>query len=288
MRLVQTFGYRQSTSNLSIPQPWDASSERPRQPRHDDELAPVRLDGADHFVVVKARIRAHPYLTRRSGQLRKAGPEQPNGSTGGMHIACAEFPLPEISGLPLEADEGMIRGSAALARIVPNMRSLLMPVQGQHRRVQIEQHAPQWPGPLTQSGEQAIVQATQLGQSPDGEASEEPSQRSGIGIGRQPRECLEDPIVAEQLGRLDAFQPEDDRVQQGEQHLGDAVRVVSLREPHLGVEALTHMQVVEEAVEEKNTTIPRQVIAGKGDANVPGASPMPHTRSKDDENVAAR
>jgi hypothetical protein len=150
-------------------------------------------------------------------------------------------------------------------------------VQGQHCRVQVEQDAAQRPRPLTQAGEQAIVQTTQLGQASDREASEEPAQRRGIGIGRQPGECLKHPVVAKQLGRLDPPQPKDDRVQQGEQHLGDAIRVVTLSEPHLRVEALTQVQMVKETVEEKDATIPRQMIASEGHANTSGATPMPHT-----------
>ncbi len=146
-------------------------------------------------------------MTHRRGQLLEAGSKQPDGPSGGMHVARSELAVPEVPGLPLETDQRMVRGPAALPRVVAAARLLLMSVQGQDRRVQIEQRAPQRPRALTQSGEQAIVQTAEPGQSTDGEAPEKAPQRRRIGISGQPRERLEDTVALQQLGRLDPPQP---------------------------------------------------------------------------------
>lgn len=184
--------------------------------------------------------------------------------------------MPAISGLAFEAHQGMIRGAAALARIVPDVRFFLVPVQGQDRRVQVEQHAAQRLGALAQFREQAIMQVAEFREATQGEAVEKPSQRSGIRVSRQPGQGLEDPVVAQQLSRLDAAQPKDDRIQQSEQHLRNTVGVVALRETYLSVEVLAQMQPVKETLEEKDASVSRQMIAGEGDPDVLGTAPVAH------------
>ena len=276
MRLVLALGDRQTPVHLGKGQSDDEGFQRTRQSGDDDKLAPTRFDRPCHFVVEDPRICAHPYLTQRGGQLLEAGPQQPDGPGGGMHVARAEFAVPKVPGLPLEADQRMVRGPAALPRIVASTRLLLMAVQGQDRRVQIEQHPPQRPRALTQLGEQAVVQAPEPGQSANGEALEKTPQRRGIGICRQPCERLEDAVALQQLGGLDPSQPQDDWVEQREQHLGNRISVVALGKANLLVETLAQMQALEKAVEQKHAAIPRQMVAGERNPDPPRSPAMTH------------
>ena len=184
--------------------------------------------------------------------------------------------MPEISGLPFEAHQGMVRGAAPLARIVAQARFLLVPVQGQHRRVQVEQHAAQLLGTLTQLREQAIVQPAELGQPAQREAAEESAQRSRIRIGGQPDERLEDAVPAQQLGRFETPQAEDDWIQERQQHFRDGVTIVALRESHSIAKALAQAQPVEESMEQKHPTIPSQAVACERDSNVREPATMAH------------
>ncbi len=114
--------------------------------------------------------------------------------------------MPKVLGLSLKAHEGMVRWAPTFARIVAQAGFLLMPVQREHRGVQIEQHPPQGVWALAQLGEQAIMQAAQFGQGAQGEAAEESTERRGIGIGRQAGERLEDAVMPQEFRGLDAPQ----------------------------------------------------------------------------------
>lgn len=269
MRLVRTLGDRQASPALGILQPRNHRFEGTRQPGHDDELPLVRLDDADHLVIEEPGIRADPDLTHCCGQLGKAGPEQPDGPGGGMHVARAKFPVPEISGLALEAHQRMVREAPPFTGIVAQAGLLLVSIQRQHGGVQVEHHPPERVGPLAQLGEQAIVEAAEFGQATEGETPEEPAQRGGIGIRGQSSQRLEDPIVAQQIGRFHAPQSQDDRVHQSEQHLRDAVSVVALRKGHLPMEVSPQAQPLEEVMEQKHTTKARQVVACEHNSKAP-------------------
>lgn len=140
------------------------------EPSSDDKLPPARLDGLDHLVVVEPGIRANPDLVHRFGQLTEARLEQLDRPPGGVDVAGPQFPMPAVLGLPLEADQRVVRGAPPLAWIVANARLLLMPVQRQHRGVQVQQDPAEGVGPLAEVPEQPIVQATESGQAAEGEA----------------------------------------------------------------------------------------------------------------------
>ena len=120
------------------------------------------------------------------------------------------------------------------------------------------------------------MEAAKFGHAAHGEAAQEPPQRRRVGIGRQPREGLEGTVSAQQPSRFETSKPQDNRVQQREQHLRDAVRIIALPESHLGVEALAQTEPMEEAVQQKDATVPGQMIAREGHTDTSEAPPMPH------------
>jgi hypothetical protein len=273
MWLVHAFRDLEASPDFGILQAWDPIFERTCQPRHDDELPAMRFDRPHHFVVEESRIRADPYLTHRCGQLAEARSEQPDCANPRMHIAGSEFPVPAILGLALEAYQGMIRGTAALARVVADACLLLMSVEGQHGRIQVEQDSPQWLRALTHLRQKIIVKSAELEHAAQTKTSEEPAQRGRIRIGRQTRKCLEDTISTQQLGRLDPAQSQDDGIQQSKKHLGSGVGIVALGETNV-LEVPTHTQSLEEAVDQVDATEPREVVACEHDTDVSGATAM--------------
>jgi hypothetical protein len=102
--------------------------ERMRQLGDDRELSSTGLDGCDYLAIEETRIGANPDLTHRRRDLGEAGRQQVYGSVTRVHLAGAEFPVPEISRLSLEADPGMIGRTAVLVQIVTDAGLLLMPV----------------------------------------------------------------------------------------------------------------------------------------------------------------
>src|SRR5206468_2540737 len=106
------------------------------------------------------------------------------------------------------------------------------------------------------------------------EPPEKTTQAGRVGIGRQAGERLKHAIVLQQLRCLDPLEPQDDRIQQRQQHLGAAVGVVALWEPDLVGQSLPQPQSLEEEVKEKGPSKPRQVVAGKGDTESSEPSAM--------------
>ncbi len=81
--------------------------------------------------------------------------------------------------------------------------------------------------------EKPVVQRPQLWQGGGSHAQQKPPECRRIGITRQTGEVLKHAILAQQLGCLDPFQPEDHRVEQREQHLAHAVAIVPLGQAKL-------------------------------------------------------
>ena len=79
------------------------------------------------------------------------------------------------------------------------------------------------------------MEAAKLDESALRKSTQEATQSGGVGIRRQSREKLEDAVGAQQVGRLYSSQPQENRIEQGQQHLGDAVSIVALREVHVVV-----------------------------------------------------
>lgn len=118
------------------------------------------------------------------------------------------------------------------ARIVADAGLLLMPVQDQNGRVQVEDDTPLRLRALPELRQQAVVDSTQLGQSANPQSAQEPSQRAGIGINRQASESLENTIAPQEIRRVEATEPENGRVQKRQQHLGNRIGIVALGETH--------------------------------------------------------
>ena len=131
MRLVETFGDFQPRPHLGIGQTRELRFEGTRQLGDDNELPSPSLDGRNHLAIEETRIGADPDWTHPGRDFGEAGRQQVYGSVTGVHVARAQFPVPEVSPLGLEADPGMIGGATLLARIVADAGLLLMPVQGQ-------------------------------------------------------------------------------------------------------------------------------------------------------------
>jgi len=189
--------------------------EGTRQLGDDDELPSLSFDGRNHFAIEETRIGADPDLTHPRRDFGKAGRQQVYGAVTGVHVAGAEFPMPEISRLSLEANPGMIGGTTVLAWIVADVGLLLMPVQGQHRGIQVEDDTPSRLRALPDLRQQPVVDSTQLGQAADRQSVQEAPQGDGIGISRQPRESLEDTIAAQEIRGVQTAQSQDDRIQEG-------------------------------------------------------------------------
>ena len=108
---------------------------------------------------------------------------------------------------------------------------LLFAVNHQHGGIHIENDARRW---LVKQGppvKEAVVQRAQLRQRHRSNPQQEAPQRRSVGITWQSSEVLKDAVLSGKLSRFDSLQPEDHRVEQGQNHLADTVAIVALRQP---------------------------------------------------------
>jgi len=91
-----------------------------------------------------------------------------------------------------------------------------MAVEHEDHGVQVEDQAAAGPGPREERLPELVVQADQLPDVAGPQPAEEPPQRSRVGELGQPHDLLEGPVVLQDLGRIDAVEPDDDGVEQRE------------------------------------------------------------------------
>mgnify|MGYP000324320506 CR=1 FL=1 len=75
------------------------------------------------------------------------------------------------------------------------------------------------------------MQTTERWEAVLSKAQEESAKRRGIRIRWQSSQVVKHPIAAQQLGRLDPSEPQDDRIEEGQERFRAAVAVVSLGQP---------------------------------------------------------
>lgn len=187
----------------------------------------------DGLVVVKAFVCADYDVTGACWNLGEAGSQKLENAAGSMNISGTQLAMPEVLGLPLETQQGVVASSPALDRVVTNARLFLFPVDHQHRRVQVEDQ-PRWlPRREGHLHQESIVELSQFRQGWWRHPQQEASLGGRVGISRQPTQVLKDAIGLQQICGLDPFQAQDHRIKDGKQQLADAVAIVSLGQPDM-------------------------------------------------------
>jgi hypothetical protein len=184
-------------------------------------------------MIVKPFVGAHYNRSYARRNLGEAGFEKVDDATGSMGVAGPQFPVPEVSALALEAEQRMVGGSATLDRVVADARLLLFAVDHEHCGIHIEDDARRWLGNQSDPLKEAVMQSAELRQRSWGNPEQEAPQRRRVGIPWQASEVLKDAVLSEQLSRFDSLQSQDHRIEQGQNHLADAVAIVSLSESNI-------------------------------------------------------
>lgn len=172
-----------------------------------------------------------------------------------MSVSSPHLAVPAVPADPLEAQQRVIRGPAALDRVVADPGLLLFAVENQHGRVDIEDQPSRHPRVQGHLVQKPIVQGTQLGQGGGGHAQQKPAKRGGLRIARQAGEVLKDAILPQQLCALDPLEAEDHRVEQRQQRLPNTVTVVALGDARLLGQQLLEPDATEETMQQIRTTI---------------------------------
>ena len=136
--LVAEFAGLHPRAGTDVPEMRQLALDPAGQARHDHEAPGVRFQPLDGGVGVKPLVCADYDRADPAGDFRKAGLEKVQRSGRGVNIARSQLAMPEVLRLPLEAEQGVIGGAAALDRVVANARSFLLAIDHQHGEVQIE------------------------------------------------------------------------------------------------------------------------------------------------------
>jgi hypothetical protein len=102
------------------------------------------------------------------------------------------------------------------------------------------------------------MQSAELGQRSRGNPEKEAPQRRRVGITWQASEVLKDAVLSEQLSRFDSLQPKDHRIEQCQNHLPDAVAIVSLSESNIRGERVLEPDPRQEAMQHIDAPVVRQ------------------------------
>ena len=253
--LVAKLGDLDAAAGRHVSEVGQLPFDRLGQPRDDHEAGLPTLEPFDQGMIEKPFVGADNHRSDPDGDLLPARRQEIERPAGGMGVARPQLPMPEVLGLPLEAEQRVIRRAAPLDRVLADPRLLLLAVDDQDGRVDIEDEPERWLRVRRHTVKQAIVQGAHLWESPGSQAKKEPAQRGGFGIARQSREVLEDPILPQQLRCLDPFEPQDHRVQERQEHLSDAVPVVPLGESRRLRQQLPEPESAEEAMKQVRPAI---------------------------------
>ncbi len=256
--LIAELRHVDATAGTHILQMRQLAFDRGRQAGDNHEPSPLRVEPLDQRVVVKPFVRADNHQPDPGRNLPEARRKQVAGSTGRMDIARPQLAMPEVFGPPLEAEQRVVRRPTALDRVVADPCALLIAIDHQDGGVDIEDQPrrPVWS--CRHARQEAIVQGAQLRQCRRGHAQQESPQRGRVRIGVQSREVLEHAVLPQQLGRLDALQPEDHRIEQCQQHLADAVAIVPLRHAKLASDLVLEADARQEPMQQIHPAIMRQ------------------------------
>jgi hypothetical protein len=269
-RLVAELGHLDASTGTDVPQTRQFAHDRGGQASNDHKSGPLSFQPLDQLVVVKPFVRADNRPPDPGRDLREARREEVERPAGGMRIPWSQLAVPEVLGLPLEAEQGVIRRPDPLDRVVADPSLLLTAIDHQHRGVHVQDQPGRGPRPDGHPAQKAVVQGAHLREGRRGHPQQEAAERGRLGIARQAGERLEYAILPQQLRGFDPFEPEDHGVQQGEQHLAHAVAVVPLDHSHMPGDRVLEANPGQEAMQQVDAAVMRQRRGTEPDRELPG------------------
>ena len=256
--LVAELGHLDAAAGTHVPQMRQLAFDRACQAGDDHEPGPLCFEPLDQRAVVKPFVRADNRQPDPWGPLRETCRQQVERPTGGMGIARPQLAVPEVLAPTLETEQRVIRRPPALDRVVADPCSLLLPVDDQNRRVDVEDEPPRRVWSRRQAEEETIVKAPQFGERGGGNPQQESTQCGRVGIAAQPGQILKDTVLPEQARAFDPLEAKDDRVQEREQHLANTVAIVALDQTRLVGEQLLEVQATKETMQQVDSAVVSQ------------------------------
>ena len=192
---------------------------------HNHVTAVRIVEELDSSLSVKSGICAKTNAT--SGDIRwrfgQTNLQERDDSSGGMSVARSQRSMPEFLPMRFEAKQGMIRPASFLFGIVSNPSSLLLAVNRDHHRIDVEGQTRGLLGQFPQISPQTVVQSGQLPNRLRTQSFQKYSQCRLIREALQSQNLQKKSVVLQYLGLVDALESHDDRIQQSQDQFGRMV-----------------------------------------------------------------
>lgn len=195
---------------------------------HEDKLGMMSLNPFNELMIVEPFIGADQNGSDPLGNLGETSGQKIGYSGGGMGITGPEFSMPEVFGDTLETEKRVIGRSTPFHGIVADPGSFLFSVDGQDRRVDVEDKTWGNVGARCHAEQKSVVQRSKFEKCGGSQAQKETPEGRRVWIGREACQILKDAVVSQQLCGFETFDPQHHGIQDGKQHLTDAVVVVPL------------------------------------------------------------
>src|SRR5215469_8893459 len=161
--------------------------------------------------------------------------------------------MPELLPMSLEANERVVGTSAVFLGVVPDASKLLLAVDGQDHRIEIEDEGRSPSGPSKQLSSQVVVQGDELTDGARTHPLEEAAQSGLVGEPRETQQGQEGTVVPQNLCLVDAAQAHHDSVEQSQDEVGGMIVGVALRHPQGLLQPPTKTQSVAKTLQQDHS-----------------------------------
>jgi hypothetical protein len=272
MRLVFELRSVDAAANSGVTQSRELAFDRSGQFRDDHKMSPLLLEPVDERAIVKPLVSPDNYALSRIGAFGEASLKQSLHATSRVRISWPQFPVPVIFGLSFETQQWMIGPATTFDWIVTCARSFLLPIEHQHRRVDVEDKSCGRVRTVCHTPKKLIVQRAQTRQHLRRCAQQKSPQTRCVWIARKPGQVLEHAILSQKLRGLQPLESKYHRVQKRQQHLANAVSVVALFDTNMLRERIFESNSGQKAMQQINPAIVRQILRTEGDRKLAWAS----------------
>lgn len=227
---------------------------------HDRVESPSFLEKFDDLVVEEGVVGAHTNLANGGRNLGKGTFEKLACDACRMHIAGMKASFPDVLCDSLETQQGMIGRPSPFLGVVPYLGSFLPPVDGQYRRIQIE-NDPAWRA--KHLSPQSFVKFEEGLQPSLGEPKKETPQGGGIGIMLESCQEPKHTVLLEDPCRLDSSQADQHGIEQRQNEFAGGVTVVPLVDLNGADQLPPQGEALEKMLDQEEATEMSKVFSGK-------------------------
>ena len=172
--------------------------------------------------------------------------------------------MPELLAMGFETKQRVIRTPSFLPRVVTQTSALLVAIERQHHRIQIEEDTRRGRGQSEKLLAQLIVQAHQLTNGLRRKSLQESPQCGLVGKALQPQQRQKRTVVLKNLGLIDAAQSGHERIQQSQDQVARLIFPEPLRDLQTILQPPAQAEPVAKSLDQHHPAEVSQAVVGEG------------------------